>query len=155
VGELLQLRATLLQLTREIRALAQADTYCEQVTLIRTVPGVSLLSAMTLLTEIITIDRFDDLDHFASYVGLVPGERSTGGTQVVTGITRRQNKALRAMLVECAWVAVRHDPALMMTFGKLSGRMPKQQAIIRIAHKLLNRIRTVLKNRVPYEMRTV
>lgn len=155
VGELLTLRETILHLTREIRHLAQSDDYRPRVALVRTVPGVSLLSAMTILTELVTIDRFTDLDHLASYVGLVPGERSTGETQIITGITRRQNKGLRAMLVECAWVAVRQDPALMMVFGKLSHRMPRQQAIIRIARKLLNRIRSVLKNNMPYELRTV
>jgi transposase len=155
VTELLYLRQTLLEVTRNIRALAQTERYREKVALLRTVPGVSLLSAMTFLTELIIIDRFDDLDHLASYVGLVPGERSTGDTQIVTGITRRQNKGLRAMLVECAWVAVRQDPALIMAFAKLSSRMPRQQAIIRIAHKLLNRVRTVLKHGIPYELRTV
>jgi transposase len=155
VGELLYLRQTILDVTRSIRTLAQTEHYRENVALLRTVPGISLLSAMTFLTELVVIDRFDDLDHLASYVGLVPGERSTGETQIVTGISRRQNKGLRAMLVECAWVAVRQDPALMMTFGKLAHRMPGQQAIIRIARKLLNRIRSVLKSHVPYELRTV
>jgi transposase len=155
LAELLALRATLLQLTRSIRSLAETERYRRQVELLRTIPGISLLSGMTLLTELITIDRFGDLDHLASYTGLVPGERSTGDTQVVTGITRRQNKGLRAMLVECAWVAVRQDPALLMNFAKLSSRMPKQQAIVRIAHKLLNRIRAVLRSGSPYELRTV
>lgn len=38
-----------------------------------------------------------------------------------------------------------------MSFQKLTKRMPKNQAIIRIARKLLNRIRYVLKNQELYE----
>ena len=99
----------------------------------------------------IDIHRFHTLDHVASYVGLVPGEHSTGEEQTITGISRRRNPQLRALLIECAWVAVRTDPALLMAFSKLSTWMPKNKAIIRIARKLLNRIRFVLNNQKPYQ----
>ncbi len=155
VGELLYLRDTVAQLTRQIRILAQQDSYRTNVALLNTVPGISVLIAMTLLTELISLDRFINLDNLSSFVGLVPGQHSSGESHVVTGITRRHNKSLRAMIVESAWVAVREDPALMLAFGQLSRRMPKQCAIIRIARKLLNRIRFVLKNQVPYQVRTV
>ena len=68
-----------------------------------------------------------------------------------TGISRRRNAYLRALLIESSWIAVRKDPALLMAFDKLSQRMPKNRAIVRIAHKLLNRIRYVLRNQQPYE----
>jgi transposase len=155
LGELLSLRETIAHLTRQIRLLASQDRYRDRIELLCSVPGVSLLIAMTLLTELVTIDRFDGLDTLASFVGLVPGERSSGNRQVVTGITRRHNKVLRAMIVESAWVAIRHDPALMMAFLRLSSRMPKQCAIVRIARKLLNRMRSVLMSRTAYQLRTV
>ena len=155
LGELLSLRESIAHLTRQIRLLASQDLYRNRTELLCSVPGVSLLIAMTFLTEIVSIERFDGLDSLASFVGLVPGERSTGDRQVVTGITRRHNKVLRAMIVESAWVAIRHDPALMMAFMRLSSRMPKQCAIVRIARKLLNRMRTVLRSQTPYQLRTV
>lgn len=154
LGELLSLRESIARLTRHIRILANQEHYRNNVELLCGVPGVSLLIAMTFLTEIVSIDRFDGLDSLASFVGLVPGEHSTGERQVVTGITRRHNKVLRAMIVESAWVAIRHDPALMMAFLHLSSRMPKQCAIVRIARKLLNRMRTVLTTHTPYQLRT-
>ncbi|MEK9138485.1 MAG: transposase, partial [Bacteroidota bacterium] len=106
--------------------------------------------AMILLTELVTVDRFETLDKLASYVGLVPGEHSSGGRETTTGISLRRNAFLRGILIECAWVAARKDPALMMAFNKLSTRMPKHQAIVRIARKLLNRIRYVLKHQTAY-----
>ena len=106
---------------------------------------------MTLLTEIIDINRFKTLDHLASYVGLIPGEDSSGEQEKTTGLSRRRNAHLRAMLIECAWVVVRKDPAMLMAFNNLTHRMPKNRAIVRIARKLLNRIRYVLKNQEPYE----
>ncbi len=149
--ELKHLRQNIARLTRQTRSLARQEPYRIQVELLSSIPGISTLSAMTLVTEIVDINRFRDLDHLASYVGLVPGEDSSGEQERTTGISRRRNAHLRAILVECSWVAVGKDPALLMCFNKLSKRMQKNRAIIRIARKLLNRIRYVLKHQEPYE----
>lgn len=149
--ELHHLRQLISQLTRQIRKLARQETYATQVSYLKSIPGIGPLTAMILLTEIVDINRFRNLDHLASYVGLIPGEDSSGDTEKTTGISYRRNGHLRALLVECSWVAVRKDPALMMSFSKLSKRMHKNQAIVHIARKLLNRIRYVLKNQEFYE----
>ena len=120
--------------------------------LLRTIPGISTITAMTLLTELIDIDRFKSFDHLCGYVGLVPDTASSGDRDNVIGLTSRQNKVLRAMLIQSAWVAARQDPALMLTFHQLSGRMKKTKAIVRIARKLLNRVRFVLKSQQRYEL---
>ena len=106
---------------------------------------------MILLTELVDINRFRSLDHLASYVGLIPGEDSSGEQERTTGISRRRNVHLRTLLIECSWVAVRKDPALLMSLVNLTKRMPKNRAIVRIARKLLNRIRYVLKHEELYE----
>jgi transposase len=148
--ELLFLRELITRLTRQIRALSHQELYARRVQLLCTIPGISIITAMTLLTELVTIDRFRTLDELASYAGLVPGERSSGEEEHHTGISPRRNAAMRHMLIESAWVAARQDPALMMAFSTLAHRMPKNQAIVRIARKLLNRIRYVLKNEQSY-----
>ena len=105
---------------------------------------------MILLTELHTIDRFKSLDQLCGYVGLVPDTSSSGDQEVITGITRRRNPILRAILIEAAWVAIRKDPALMLDFAAYTKRMKKSKAIVKIARKLLNRIRFVLKNKEAY-----
>ncbi len=150
--ELVFLRGTIARLCKQIRALALEEPYCISVGHLQSVCGLSMMSAMIILTELVDINRFRTLDHLASYCGLVPGEHSTGEDQTITGITTRRNPMLRGLLIECAWVAARKDPALHQAFNKLAARMPKNKAIIRIARKLLNRIRFVLKNQQPYEM---
>jgi len=153
--ELKHLRDSIAHLTKEIRTLARQEPYRTQVELLDSIPGISTLSAMILLTEIVDINRFRNLDHLASYVGLIPGEDSSGDQERSTGISHRRNAHLRSMLIECSWVAAREDPALLMAFSKLSKRMAKNQAIVRIARKLLNRIRYVLKHQKPYETSVV
>jgi transposase len=149
--ELKHLRQSIAHLTRQVRTLARQEPYRTQVELLCSIPGISTLSAMVLLTEIVDINRFKSLDQLASYVGLVPGEDSSGEQERTTGISHRRNSHLRNMLIECSWVAVREDPALLMAFSKLSKRMPKTRAIVHTARKLLNRIRYVLKHQEPYE----
>ncbi len=62
----------------------------------------------------------------------------------------QHNKYLRSLLIEAAWIAVRKDPALTASFNEYIKRMSKQEAIIRIAKKLLNRIRTVWMKNTEY-----
>jgi transposase len=141
------MRKIIADITRSIRTLANSDEYNQNVRLLKTVPGIRTLTAMTLLTELYEISRFKTLDKLCSYVGLIPDTNSSGETDLNTGITNRRNAQLRGILIESSWVAVRKDPALLMTFNMLSKKMPKTNAIIRIARKLLNRIRYVLKNK--------
>jgi transposase len=150
LGELFALRSTIADLTRRIRQLTTGTRYRSQVELLRSVPGISVLSAMIFLTEVVSLDRFKNLDRLACFVGLVPGERSTGDTEQDTGLTPRRNTALRYILIECAWIAQREDPALLKAFTKYSQRMPKSVAIVHIARKLLSRMRFVLRHNEPY-----
>ncbi len=150
LAELAHLRQTIAGLNRAIRALAGTDDYRNNVRILKTIPGVSVLTAMTLLTELYDINRFKTLDKLCSYVGLIPNTDSSGETDRKTGMTGRRNAQLRVILIESAWTAVRKDPALMMAFNELSKHMTKTKAIVRIARKLLNRIRYVLKNQQEY-----
>jgi transposase len=148
--ELCHLRQIIADLNKEIRALARTDKYRRMVVLLKTIPGISTLSAMTLLTELYDVNRFKSLDHLASYIGLIPRTKSSGEMDLRTNMTTRRNPILRYVLIESAWVAARKDPALMLAFNDLSKRMSKTKAIVRIARKLLNRIRYVLKNQEEY-----
>lgn len=150
LAELAHIRQIIAEMNRAIRSLANTDDYRNNVRILKTVPGVSVLTAMTLLTELYDISRFKTLDKLCSYVGLIPNTDSSGETDRKTGMTGRRNNHLRGILIESAWTAVRKDPALMMAFNELCKHMTKTNAIVRIARKLLNRIRYVLKNQQEY-----
>jgi transposase len=154
LAELHQLRQVILTLTRHIRHLACRDPYQDFIKVLITIPGISVLTAMVLATELITLERFASEDALSSYCGLVPGEYSSGEDEFITGLSPRRNPFLRFLLIEAAWVAVRRDPALMMAFQTLTRRMSKSDAIVRIARKLLRRIRFVWSHRQPYCMAT-
>ena len=65
--------------------------------------GVQLLTAMSLVTELGDISRFDSPRELMAYVGLVPSEHTSGGKQKRGGITKTGNGRVRRLLVEAAW----------------------------------------------------
>jgi len=82
----------------------------------------------------------------------MPTTSSSGTKDRVGNITSRANKRLRTSIIEASWVAIRNDPALALKYGELKKKMTGQRAIVRIARKLLSRIRFVLINEVKYEI---
>jgi transposase len=105
---------------------------------------------MIFLTEMETVERFENTDHFAAYVGLVPNRHSSGDVKNDGEMTFRGQAKLKKSIIESAWIAARRDPALSLAYNKYVQRMEANKAIIRIARKLLNRIYFVLKNSKEY-----
>ncbi|WP_137402204.1 IS110 family RNA-guided transposase [Echinicola rosea] len=144
------LRKELLGINRQVRELSRTSRYKDSYNLLVTVPGIGLMSAMAFLTQLGDFTRFKRLDELCNYVGLVPRMYGSGDKMVVGKLINRGRKELKIMLIEASWVAIRQDPALMAKFNELIKTMPKNKAIIRIARKLLNRIRYVIVHRKEY-----
>ena len=147
--ELLRCRKERLNILRKIRSICAEN---ETIQMLRTIPGIGPIIAFVLYTELIDMIRFSSFDRLASYVGLVPSTEASGEKLIVKGLTARHARYLRYLLVESAWHAVRKDAVMSFAFLNYTKRMSKQKAIIRIAKKLLSRIRYVWKNNTPYEM---
>jgi hypothetical protein len=71
------------------------------------------------------------------------------------GVTPRHSFYLRSALIECAWIAIRNDAALMSKYLNYRKRMNDNVAIVRIAKILLNRIVYVLRKKKKYERKIV
>jgi transposase len=138
------------QLRQAIKELSLTEHYSKNVQLLTTMPGVALIAAMTISTEIGDIRRFKKLDHLNSYCGLAPNTHSSGATERVTGISRMGNAIIKSTLIECSWMAIRKDPALLLYYKQCLPRMCANKAIIKVTRKMLNRIRFVLLNQQEY-----
>jgi transposase len=143
-------RELLLKVTRELRKQIK-ENYNETYMLLQTVPGIGPLTAMCLIAEIGDISRFKSCKQLNSYVGLVPHSNQSGDKDPAGRLTYRSNKYLRASIVEAAWVAMRNDPALLKYYKEHVTKHKPQIAIIKVAHKLLNRIRYVWLTQNAYE----
>jgi transposase len=135
---------------KQLRKEAQHPDLAPILTVLQTVPGIAFITAMELLTEIIDMNRFPNDDGLANFVGLVPATQTSDETTYANGVSVRQNKFLRPMMIEAAWTAVREDPAMTLKFKELTKRMKPQDAIIRIAKKLLRRVRHVWLHKEHY-----
>lgn len=143
-------RESLLILTRQIKELSTTEMYKANFEVLKSVPGVGLITAMVLLTELDQISRFVNFDHLCSYVGISPSTDSTGDKEKVKGLTPRHNNLLRKTIIESTWTAIRIDPALSLAYSNYRQKMNEQKAIVKVAKKLLSRIYFVLRTKAKY-----
>ena len=148
-------REILLEATKKIKDLSKTEHYSNNIELIRSIPGIGLITGMILLTEIEDISRFENSDKLAGFIGLIPTCHSSGERENKGEITPRKHNSMRKTLVESSWIAARRDPALSLSFSKYCKRMEPNKAITRIARKLVNRIFFVLTTQQKYEHKIV
>lgn len=145
------LRKELLTISNEIRKMMREQRYNKNYYLLRSIPGIGPLTAASILVEIGDVKRFETFYHLNSFVGFLPMEHSSGQSENKMSLTVRKHRQLRSDLVESAWTAKRTDPAMTLYFQEQIKRKDSKIVIIKIARKLLNRIRYVLLNQLPYE----
>jgi transposase len=145
-------RKELLLVNRQVRALSQTDRYRDNYKLLISAPGVGVMTAMTFLVQIGDIRRFPSMDDLSNYIGLVPTMKGSGERMQTGKMIKRGRKELKIMLIEASWEGLRKDPALMAKFNELVRRMNKNKAVIRIARKMLSRMRYVLLSQNAYKL---
>lgn len=139
-------------LDKQIKELSEQTDYKEKVKLLMGIPGVGRQTAMILLTEIGDINRFPTLKELSAYFGLIPDCHGSGETMRVGRNTKRGNVYLKYILIEVAWMSIRYDSSLLLTYKSAVRMMDGNKAIVKVARKLLNRIRFVLKNNKAYQV---
>jgi len=120
------------RLTEQIRQMVPDWRLAPIVSALQSARGVSLIVAVTLLTEIGDLGRFDKPAQLMAYLGLVPSEHSTGDTIKRGEITKTGNGHARKVLVEAAW-AYRMQPRVSRILLKRQQGLPDQ--VCRIAWK--------------------
>lgn len=140
------------EVDKEIESLSNNPRFKEDVDILTSVPGIGILSAMVLLVEIGDFNRFSDTHQLKSYVGLIPNEHSSGEKEVKTEITRRGNKFIKKIIIEASWTAIGKDKSLLKIYTKATKRMTGTRAIILVASSLMNRIRSIMRQRIHYKL---
>ena len=146
------LRKELLGISNDIRKLMRSKEYKQLYYLLRTITGIGPLTAASLITEIGDMKRFSSFYQLNSFIGLLPSEHSSGERELKGRLTIRRHRQLRSDLIECSWTAKRTDPGLSLFYNDQlkKGKEPKL-IIVKIARKLLSRIRYVWLNEKSYE----
>jgi len=131
------LNGLIVEVEGELAQLSKSKHWADQVPFLVQLPGIGLLSAMTILGAIGDIARFPSSKQLVGYSGLGARVHFSGRTQHTGGITKQGRRELRAVMVESAWAAVRTHPHWKDQFARLQKRIGKQKAIVAIARKML------------------
>ena len=118
--------------------------------LLMTHPGVGPITA--LATEVFLGDpsRFAGSKELASYVGMIPGEHSSGKRQRLGGLTKQGNPLLRFLWSEAAIHAVRRDPDLKQFYRRKLIQKGLGKARAAVARKLGIRMWIMLRDGIEY-----
>ena len=103
-------------------------------------PGVGALTALAFVLIIGNAQRFECGKQVASYLGLVPLEKSSGQRRRLGHITKQGNSILRFLLVEAAQATVRKDPEWRSKYFHLALRRGRNIAKVAMARRLAIRL---------------
>ena len=115
------------------------------IELLVSIPGVSYLSAITIISEIgSNMSRFPTAGHLIAWAGLCPGQNESAGKRKRSRL-RKGAPWLKTMLVQCAWAAKRQKNSYYRAqFYRLQARRGPQKAICAVAASILTAIYHIL-----------
>ena len=120
-----------------IAALTRADA---TVALVATAPSIGPITASAIVATVDDIGRFTSAHQFDAFLGLVPGERSSGEKRRIGRITKAGNSRVRYLLVEAGWRILRskseETAALRAWALTIAARRGKRIAVVALARRL-------------------
>lgn len=140
------------QLDREIKRQCRASEACQRLEAIR---GIGEVTATALVAFVGDATHYRSGRHLAASLGLIPKEFSSGGKQSLGSITKRGNRYLRYLLVQCGWSIIRHIGAatdrLSCWARKVIERRGKQRTAVALANKLARIVWAILARQTTYQ----
>ena len=131
------LEARLLELDARLAEIAETEPYRGPVGWLRCFRGIDTLTAILILAELHDFRRFQSPRALMAYLGLVPGEDSTGEKHRRGRITRTGNALVRRLLVETAW-HYQHRPGIGVALTRRRRGQPSR--VIAMADKAQQRL---------------
>ncbi len=122
--------------------------------LLRTIPGIGLITSSSLIAQVEDINRFQSARQLCRYLGLTPVVRESGGKRSGRGICKSGNARLRGYFTQSALHYLRcamEDDPLFMWYTALKKRKGWKKARIALARKLVAIAYGVWKHQQPYD----
>ncbi|CAN5482416.1 hypothetical protein BH09VER1_BH09VER1_53870 [soil metagenome] len=136
---------------RAITEMAGSDgRLMSQVRLVESVPGIGRISALTIVTETGDITQFKNIDQLSAYAGLAPTVSQSGESVHHGHISKQGPPALRWILQQAAWVAIRTSPEARAIFARISKRAGATKATTVLTRKLLSYCWSVCRKQTPF-----
>ena len=122
----------------------------EQLTLLQTIPGIGLKTALFLIVTTNGFERFETASQLCSYAGITPTIRQSGNSiRGRSRISKVGNRKLRRLLFLAAFSAFRYNKPCKALFDRLVAKgKSKKLALIAVANKLLKQAFAIAKSRL-------
>ena len=137
---------------RRIAALVSTDP---AMRLLATAPSIGPITASAIVATVDDVTRFASAHQFEAFLGLVPGERSSGEKRRIGRITKAGNSRVRYLLVEAGWRILRarsEETAALRAWGlRIAARRGKRIAVVAIARRLAGILYAMWRDGVPYD----
>lgn len=137
---------------RRITALSREDP---AVTLLTTAPSIGPITATAIVATIDDVTRFRSAHQFEAFLGVVPGERSSGEKRRIGRITKAGNARARYLLVEAGWRILRakdtETDALRAWALGIAARRGKRVAVVALARRLAGILYAMWRDQRPYD----
>jgi len=136
----LELDQTALRLEEAEALIEQTVQDSEACQRLMQIPGIGPVTATAVISAIGNGAAFRKGREFAAWTGLVPREHSTGGKQKLLGISKRGNRYLRKLFVQCARAVLqqktKQTPGLKVWLEKMTSHTHRHVAAVALANKL-------------------
>jgi transposase len=137
---------------KRIKEIAEDEELSVKIKRLEKIKGIGIISAVRLVVYLFDRDdKFESGEKLVHYLGLTPGEQSSGEDIIRQRTGLIGNRQLRAIIMQLAWVAVRKDGNLMDKFERVYRRSGcKQKAIVAVSRKLMMKVHAVIKKEEDY-----
>ncbi len=141
------------QVERAEKALEAFSRNNPAVALLMTIPGVGIRTAEAVVAYMDDPTRFAKSKAIGSYFGLVPSQDQSGSTNRLGHITRSGPSAVRHMVSEAAWQAIRYSPTILRFFERIQqgNKERKKIALVATAHYMVRVMHAMLRDNQPWK----
>ncbi len=139
---------------KRIKEIGEDKELGERIKRIEQINGIGIVSAVRLVVYLFDKKgRFESGEKVAHYVGLTPGEHSSGEEIIRSRTGLIGSRQLRSIIIQLAWVAVRKDGSLLNKFERVyKSSGCKQKAIVAVARKLMMKVYAITQKEEEYEI---
>ena len=130
----------------------QNNEICQKL---KTIPGVGIINATILYVKLGTGQTFKNGRHFAAYLGLTPRQHSSGGKEVLLGISKQGDRYVRKNLMHAARsvtrCAGRKNDNLSQWITRLSCKKKANVVAVALANKIARTAWAIVKTGIEYK----
>ena len=145
--ELVEVECRLKKLDTKIRQLCRQDERCKRILKI---PGIGELTATAIVAAVPDPKEFRNGRHMSAWLGLVPGQSSSGDKQRLLGISKRGDRYLRTLLIHGARAVLSHykdrDNDYTRWVGRKKSTLSHNKAAVALANKNARIIWSMLRS---------